>query len=49
MNSPQTNWDKYIDAISMAYNTSVHETIGLTPHRMLFECEKTVTYSFSVV
>lgn len=42
---PQTNLDKYIDAISMAYNTSVHETTGLTPYRMLFGCEMTVPIS----
>lgn len=45
LNLPQTNWDKYIDAISMAYNTSVHETTGLTPYRMLFGCEMTVAVS----
>lgn len=45
VNLPQTNWDKYIDAISMAYNTSVHETTGLTPYRMLFGCEMTVPVS----
>lgn len=36
VNLPQKNWDKYIDAISVAYNTSVHEITGLTPYRMLF-------------
>lgn len=41
VNLPQTNCEKYIDAISMAYNTSVHETTGLTPYRMLFGCEMT--------
>lgn len=45
VNLPQTNWDKYIDAISMAYNTSVHETTGLTPYRMVFGCEMTVPVS----
>lgn len=45
VNLLQTNWDKYIDAITMAYNTSVHETTGLTPCRMLLGCEMTVPVS----
>lgn len=45
VNLPQTNWDNYIDAISMPYNTYVHETTGLTPYRMLFGCEMTVPVS----
>lgn len=45
VNLPQTNWDKCIDAMSMAYNTYVHETTGLTPYCMLFGCEMTVPVS----
>ena len=38
----QTNWDDYIDSIVMAYNSSVHETTGITPYRMVFGTEMTV-------
>ena len=32
----QTDWDDFIDTVVMAYNTSVHETTGFTPYRMVF-------------
>ena len=38
----QTNWDDYIDSIVMAYNSSVHETTGITPYRMVFGTEMIV-------
>jgi hypothetical protein len=32
----QNDWDKYIPLIMMAYRSSVHETTGVTPCRMMF-------------
>lgn len=32
----QNDWDKFIDGISMAYNSTVHETTGISPFRMLY-------------
>ena len=42
INVRQTNWDDYIDCMEMAYNSSVHETTGVTPYRMVFGSEMTV-------
>ena len=38
----QTNWDDYVDCVVMAYNSSVHETTGITPYRMLYGTEMTM-------
>ena len=35
----QTDWDRYIDGIAMAYNSTPHETTGITPYRMVFGTE----------
>ena len=35
----QTDWDKYIDGIVPAYNTSPHDSTSISPYRMLFERE----------
>lgn len=35
----QNDWDKFIDGISMAYNSTVHETTGISPFRMLYGSE----------
>lgn len=32
----QKDWDKHLDYITMAYNSTPHETTGFTPHRMVF-------------
>lgn len=37
--SHQTDWDRYIDCIVLAYNTTPHETTGISPYRMLFARE----------
>ena len=39
ISSNQNIWDKYIDGITMAYNSTPHETTGITPYRMLFGTE----------
>jgi hypothetical protein len=30
----QEDWDQYLDVIELAYNSSVHSTIGMTPFYM---------------
>ena len=35
----QTDLDRYIDGIAMAYNSTPHETTGITPYRMVFGTE----------
>lgn len=42
INVKQTEWDDYIDCVVMAYNSSVHETTGITPFRMMFGSEMTI-------
>lgn len=42
INVKQTDWDDYIDCVVMAYNSSVHETTGITPFRMMFGSEMTI-------
>lgn len=32
INANQTDWDSYIDGIVLAYNTTSHETTGITPY-----------------
>jgi transposase InsO family protein len=32
----QQDWDDYLDFITMAYNTTSHESTGVTPHRMVY-------------
>jgi hypothetical protein len=32
----QTDWDNYIDGIVLAYNTTPHETTGISPYRLVF-------------
>lgn len=36
INANQTDWDSYIDGIVLAYNTTSHETTGITPYWMMF-------------
>ncbi|KAK3104816.1 hypothetical protein FSP39_010929 [Pinctada imbricata] len=38
----QTDWDRYIDGLVLAYNTSLHESTGITPYRLVFGTECTV-------
>ena len=35
----QTDWDKYIDGLVLAYNSTPHETTNITPYRMVFGTE----------
>ncbi|KAK3107787.1 hypothetical protein FSP39_022147 [Pinctada imbricata] len=37
----QKDWDLHLDFITMAYNSTPHESTGLTPHRMVFGREIT--------
>ena len=32
----QNDWDKFIDGVVFAYNSTVHDTTGITPYRMVF-------------
>ncbi|VDH95024.1 Hypothetical predicted protein [Mytilus galloprovincialis] len=32
----QSDWDKYIDYMVMAYNSTPHDSTGITPYRMMF-------------
>ena len=32
----QTDWDKFVDSVVFAYNSTVHDTTGITPYRMVF-------------
>ena len=32
----QRDWDNYLDSIVMVYNSTVHESTGQTPHRMVY-------------
>ena len=32
----QKNWDENLNLLSMAYNTSIHESTGFTPSLMMF-------------
>jgi hypothetical protein len=36
VNEKQSNWDQGLSQLAYAYNTSVHETIGLTPFEVMF-------------
>ncbi|CAG2199673.1 unnamed protein product [Mytilus edulis] len=36
----QSDWDKYIDYMVMAYNSTPHDSTGITPYRMMFGDEK---------
>jgi hypothetical protein len=36
VNNEQDNWDKGLIQLAFAYNTSVHETIGLTPFQVMY-------------
>ena len=38
----QTDWDRFIDGIVFAYNSTIHETTGITPYRMVFGEEMTL-------
>ena len=38
----QTDWDRYIDGVVFAYNSSIHETTEITPYRMVFGEEMTL-------
>ena len=39
----QNDWDSQLDYISMAYNATPRESIGLTPHRMVYGKEMTLS------
>ena len=30
----QQNWDEYLDAIILAYNNAIHDTLGLSPAQL---------------
>ena len=32
----QTDWDKFVDSVVFAYNSTIHDTTGITPYRMVF-------------
>ena len=32
----QNDWDKFLDGVVFAYNSTVHDTTGITPYRMVF-------------
>ena len=32
----QTDWDKFVDSVEFAYNSTIHDTTGITPYRMVF-------------
>lgn len=38
----QIDWDKYVDGLVLAYNTTPHETTGITPYRMVFGNEASI-------
>lgn len=38
----QTDWDKFIDGIVFAYNSTIHESTGMTPYKMVFGEEMTL-------
>lgn len=38
----QTDWDKLIDGIVFAYNSTIHESTGMTPYKMVFSEEMTL-------
>jgi hypothetical protein len=39
MNEDQTDWDIHLPFIARAYNTSIHETIKVSPHCVVFGSE----------
>lgn len=38
----QTDWDTFIDGIVFAYNSTIHESTGMTPYKMVFGEEMTL-------
>jgi hypothetical protein len=42
----QTDWDKYIDGIVLAYNSTPHETTTISPYRMMFGTEPSLPLDF---
>ena len=38
----QTDWDKYVDGIVLAYNSTPHETTNISPYRMVFGMEVSI-------
>ena len=32
----QQNWDEYLDAIILAYNNAIHDTLGVSPAQLMF-------------
>ncbi|EGD83143.1 hypothetical protein PTSG_12079 [Salpingoeca rosetta] len=39
VNTRQTDWDKFVGLVTLAYNTSFHPTVGNTPYFLRFGCE----------
>ena len=39
INKRQTDWDKFVGLVTLAYNTSFHPTVGNTPYFLRFGCE----------
>lgn len=37
--TPQRDWDVHLDFLVMAYNSTPHESTGITPHRMVYGSE----------
>lgn len=36
INANQTDWDRFVDGIVLAYNTTPHETTRISPYRLVF-------------
>ena len=36
LSANQTNWDRFIDGLVLAYNTTPHESTNISPYRMMF-------------
>ena len=47
VNSHHTDWDEYLPQIQFAYNTTVQESTGQTPFRIVFNREPTFPYEYS--
>ncbi|KAK6177716.1 hypothetical protein SNE40_015762 [Patella caerulea] len=42
VNENQNDWDKYLPMIMMAYRSSIHESTGVTPNKMMYGREITL-------